>query len=133
MARQPGAFSKAKPARDAKQRAWATMRRHRHFTVAELQALAEIGKDNALKYLKALAAVGIVKVIKDRESGRIMGHKVWHLVRDLGPKRPLTWKDGRVYDPNLDQVFERLTTDDKETAGTEADGTGMAGRTAAGL
>jgi|GEM_PF-1633249 len=128
MARQPGAFSKAKPARDAKQRAWATMRRHQQFTVAELQALAEIGKDNALKYLKALAAVGIVKVIKDRESGRVLGHKVWQLTRDLGPKRPLTWKDGRVYDPNSDAVFERPVPDDHETTGT-----GLVRRSAASL
>jgi hypothetical protein len=103
------------------------MRRHQQFTIAELQALSEIGEDNARKYLKALAAVGIVKVIKERRSGEVLGHIVWQLAKDLGPKRPLTWKDGRVYDPNTDTVFERVA-DDHETTGT-----GVARRSAARL
>lgn len=125
MARTPGAFSKAKPARDAKQRAWATMRRHRQFTTADLQMLAEIGKDNILKYLKALAAVGVVECIKDRDSGRSMGHKTWRLLKDLGPRRPLTWKDGRVFDPNTDAILERHTDEHGRK--------GLARRTAASL
>jgi hypothetical protein len=88
--------------------------------------LAEIGKDNILKYLKALAAVGVVECIRDRDSGRSMGHKLWRLVRDLGPVRPLTWKDGRVFDPNTNTVIERPTN---EQQGRIA----LARRTAAGL
>jgi flagellar basal body rod protein FlgC len=127
MARLKGSFSKARPVTDKRQRAWNAMRYMVVFTAADIQATAEIGKDNLKRYIRALAAVGYLRCIQERRSGASMGHAVWSLVRNSGPKHPLALKDGRVYDPNTDTVFERVADDHKTT------GIGVARRSAAGL
>lgn len=113
MARTTGSFSKARPAKDKRQRAWASMRCLGRFTTADIQATAEIGKDNLKKYIAALAGAGYIRIGKEKSNGSPSGHTVWRLARNSGPKHPLALNDGTVYDPN---TGKRWGKDGKEVA-----------------
>lgn len=131
MARVRGAFTKARPSSDARQRAWAAMRFLRTFTAPELQMGAEIAYDNLKKYLTALEKAGYVKRLRPKRNGEAAGHVVWVLIRNTGPKHPIARRNGKgVYDPNTDEVFP--TSPDGEVETRDEQG-GVARRTTPGL
>lgn len=84
------------------------MRLLRRFTAFEVRAAAEVGEENLRKYIKALAATGYLRETTAKDNGKSMGHAVWRLVRDSGPKHPIIRKDGTgVYDPNSGIVWNK--------------------------
>jgi len=107
MARTRGANSKARPAKDMRQRAWAQMRYRGKFTMADIMETTGIGKDNLKKYLRALVKAGYVREVKPKKNGVSMGYAVYRLVtdRNTGPKHPLAWKNGQVYDQNNGETY----------------------------
>jgi len=64
---------------------WAIIRARVNFTVQDLIVLAEVGRENARSFVKALRRAGIV---------RNVGYKDWALIKDTGPRRP--WVGGQV-------------------------------------
>lgn len=82
------------------------MRIQREFTQGSIQAAAEVGTTNLRKWLAALTAAGYCRVSRDNRSGAAGSYRVYRLVRDSGPLRPLRRADGTVYDQNTKAVFE---------------------------
>jgi len=79
------------------------MRIQRRFTVPELQAAAEIGYSNALRYLRRLEAAGYVRKAREHAPGRTASFTLWLLVHDTGPQAPIPQRDGTVWDPNRER------------------------------
>lgn len=89
-----------------RQRAWTAMRIFKIFTVAQIEATAEIERDNLRKYLKSLHRAGYLVLHRPKSNGKTGGHAVWRLARDSGPIAPHLLQGGTgVYDPNRDAVF----------------------------
>lgn len=86
---------------DARTRMWLTMRHQRRFSVADLQAICEVGKDNAGNYIRALNAEGYLRVVVPKREGVPGGHPVYMLVKDTGPHAPRIGKQG-LRDPNIE-------------------------------
>lgn len=107
MARRPNArtrvFHRQPRARD---RIWQAMRILRSFTVADLVATAEAGRENARRYVVGLRNAGYVVMARPKRNGHRGGHALYRLVRDTGPHAPRLQSDGRTYDPNEHQVYE---------------------------
>ncbi len=105
MARKPGVFTKARPAKDIRQRAWQAMRIMKRFTTFDIRATAGIGESNLRNYIKALHKAGYLALVKERRSGENLGHAVWRLARDSGPKHPILRVEGGMFDPNTGLVW----------------------------
>lgn len=60
-------------------RMWAIIRARINFTVQDIVVLAEVGRENARWFVKALRRASIIRRI---------GHKEWSLIKDPGPRRP---------------------------------------------
>jgi hypothetical protein len=58
---------------------WAIIRARINFTVQDLIVLAEVKRENARSFVKALRRAGIVRNI---------GYRDWALIKDTGPRRP---------------------------------------------
>lgn len=86
----------------ARQRAWQSMRIHREFNQREIQGSAPISKDNLSIYLKRLIGAGFVVLVKERENGQPGSFNTYRLTRNTGPRAPIPWRDGGVFDPNTD-------------------------------
>ncbi|WP_435100791.1 hypothetical protein [Arhodomonas sp. AD133] len=109
MPRHPGNRTRVPtPRRKARARLWQSMRVLRVFDTPSLCATAEAGADNAKRYVRALERVGVVRLQRPRQSGVKGGHAVHRLIRDLGPHAPRVQTDGRVWDPNADQLLETI-------------------------
>lgn len=107
MARRKGARNRVwKRTPRARDRAWQSMRILRQFSVPDLVATAEIGRDNAHKYVRGLRRAGYLRVVREKREGVTGGHEAYMLVRDTGPKAPRLQTDGNTYDPNEHQVYE---------------------------
>lgn len=89
----------------ARERAWQSMRILRVFDLAQILATADISKDNAKKYILRLRRAGYVVCVQDRVNGRPGSRNTYRLARNTGPKAPVPFLDGGVYDPNLDTIF----------------------------
>lgn len=89
----------------ARDRAWQSMRILRQFCLPDLVATAEIGGDNARKYIVGLRQSGYLIIARPKAEGRKGGHEFYRLVRDTGPKAPRLQSDGNTYDPNTHQVY----------------------------
>ncbi len=97
-----------------RQRAWWVMRRRISFSLAELLATLADGTErdaegNLRKYLRALVAVGIVRVEAELERGTALtspGFYRYQLIVNSGRKAPV-WraKSNSVYDPNSDTTY----------------------------
>jgi DNA-binding IscR family transcriptional regulator len=101
MARTEGAhtrvFRRLPRARD---RAWQSIRILRQFTLADLVATAEIGRDNARKFVLGLRRAGYVREVREKRNGHRGGYAIYRLTRDTGPHAPRMQSDGRTYDTN---------------------------------
>jgi DNA-binding Lrp family transcriptional regulator len=60
-------------------RMWSIIRARVNFTVHDIIVLAEVGRENARSFVKALRRAGIV---------RNVGYREWVLIKDTGPRRP---------------------------------------------
>jgi hypothetical protein len=107
MARGLGArtrlFHRVPRARD---RAWQSIRILRQFTLSDLVATAEIGRDNARKFVTGLCRAGYVRLAQPKRNGHRGGHAVFRLARDTGPHAPRLQSDGRTYDTNQHVAHE---------------------------
>lgn len=91
---------------NARQRAWNMVRLFKRFTAEQIAAPAEISVANLQKYLKALAASGYLALARPKQNGKTMGHAVWQLARNSGPRCPIVRNDSSgVYDPNHDRLY----------------------------
>lgn len=87
------------PSKD-RSRVWTSMRIMRRFTIAELVGTAEVSRNHAEKYVKALVAERYVRIVQAKRQGVAGGDAVYQLVRDTGPHAPRIGK-GALLDPNL--------------------------------
>jgi predicted ArsR family transcriptional regulator len=63
----------------AQDRMWKVIRYLRDFTMRDLIRTAEVKRENARSFVKALRRAGIV---------RNVGYRDWVLIKDVGPRRP---------------------------------------------
>lgn len=82
------------------------MRVHKEFNIPQILATAAINYDNLRRFVAKLEAGGYLVRVSSNVSGHAGSYNQYRLVRNSGPKVPVTGLDGRVYDPNLDRVFE---------------------------
>lgn len=94
------------PRRQARARIWQSMRILRAFDLPTLCATAEAQHDNAKRYVRALARAGVIRVARPKQNGVKGGQTLYRLPLDLGPHAPRVQNDGRVWDPNTNQVLE---------------------------
>jgi hypothetical protein len=85
---------------NGRERAWAAIRILRRFTIAEITATAEVGANNALKYILDLARAGYLHQVAERQAGAKLGGAVYALAVDSGPHAPRVRPDGSIYDTN---------------------------------
>ena len=90
----------------ARDRAWQSMRMLRQFSIPDLVATAEIGAENAAKYVRGLERAGYLRVGQPQRAGVKAGHAIYRLVRDSGPRAPRMQSNGQTYDPNQQQRHE---------------------------
>ncbi len=96
---------KRRPGEDMRQRAWTAMRIFKVFTLAQIEATADIERENVRNYVKALHRAGYLVLWRPKRNGSPGGHAVWRLARDSGPNAPIVRrKSAGVYDPNRDIV-----------------------------
>jgi hypothetical protein len=94
-------------AAEARQRAWQSMRVLRRFTLPDLQATAEIGRDNVGRYVRGLLRAQYLRIAKPKVNGHVGGHAIYQLVRNTGPHAPRLQHGGAaLYDPNNDTEVE---------------------------
>lgn len=88
-------------------RAWQAMRIVGTFNTFEIAATAEISYDQAKRYVQRLARAGYLRLVRKAVLGQAGSYHTYQLIRDTGPDAPICHRrSGRVYDPNLNQVFE---------------------------
>lgn len=106
MSGTPGMMQRRRPGLDIRQQAWNSIRVLKRFTTAQIEATAEISRDNLRKYLKALDRAGYLVMVRPKQNGKSLGHAVWRLARDTGPRAPIVRTDSSgVYDPNHDALY----------------------------
>lgn len=106
MPRTPGATSQTHRVVCARQRLWNSICVLKRFTSAQIEATAEVSPANLQKYLQALARAGYLVLVRPKQNGKSLGHAVWRLARDSGPRAPIVRTDGSgVYDPNHDTLY----------------------------
>lgn len=104
MPRRKGDYTK-ESRRDARQRAWQAMRVIRQFTGPQIEAVAQIKRDNLGRLIRSLARCGYLRCVREHVSGSPGSFKVWRLARNSGPTRPILRKNGQVFDPNTKKVY----------------------------
>lgn len=93
-------------ASEARQKAWTAMRIMRQFDVAAVVATSGVSLDNLRRFILKLEAAGYLTRVHGHVSGRAGSRIIYRLARNSGPKVPITYNNGRVYDPNLDKHFD---------------------------
>lgn len=115
MPRISGSHLKERLKPGTRQRAWTAMRIHKVFTTFQIRAVSGISENALNSYLRDLGRAGYVKIQRPRQKGKSMGHAVWRLVRDTGPRQPIVRTDGTgVYDPNQDRVYPYSQDDNND-------------------
>lgn len=89
---------------DARAKAWQSMRILRAFTIPQLSMTAGIAEGNAFVFTRRLVRAGYLRVVKEREINRPGSRTVYALTRDTGPRHPIPWNSGEVFDQNLQEV-----------------------------
>lgn len=105
MPRTVGARVRTRPGSADRARAWQAMRVLVRFTGPQIEMAAEIGEANLQRFIRALVRTGYLLIERERVSGRAASHNVYRLVRNSGPKTPILWNSGEVFDENLRRVF----------------------------
>jgi transcriptional regulator with XRE-family HTH domain len=86
--------------RDARAKAWNSIRILRVFTIPQLQTTAGISEGNAFMFVRRLVRAGYLRIVKECEINHPGSRTVYRLVRDTGPRQPIPWNSGEVYDQN---------------------------------
>jgi hypothetical protein len=107
---------------DGRGECWQSMRIMRRFTRSDLLTTATISTKNMQKFVKALVAVGIVRVAAARPNSKAGSVELLQLAQDLGPKAPVVWTNGEVFDPNHNEVHYVPKDSDEQLAGEPARG-----------
>lgn len=89
----------------ARAQAWQSMRIMRTFTIPDILATADIGEHNLRRFILRLERAGYLARVKSNNNGQAGSRTIYRLARNSGPKVPVLWNDGGVYDPNLDRIF----------------------------
>lgn len=89
MCRTRGAVIKNPTQGTARGRAWHSMRIMRAFTLPDLARTADIGLNNAARYVAALVRHGYVRADMRWRGGRPGDYRIYTLIRDTGPPHPL--------------------------------------------
>lgn len=106
MARTEGSHTTKRARVDARDLAWTAIRIHKRFTSANIASTTGVRRDNLKHYLKALRLAGYIRIERPTQSGKSMGHAVWRLTRDTGPKHPLPRRDqSGVWDQNQQILY----------------------------
>jgi hypothetical protein len=106
MVRIAGATTKRQKQANTLDLAWTAMRIHTRFTTSNIRATTGIGKNNLDNYIRALRRAGYIKLERPRESGKTLGHAIWRLVRNTGPRHPLPRKDQTgMWDQNQQKLY----------------------------
>lgn len=90
----------------ARDRAWQSIRILRVFNLPDLVATAEIGEENAKKYVRGLERAGYLRRVREKRNGCKGGHAAWRLVRDTGRLAPRLQTNGITYDVNEHELHE---------------------------
>lgn len=88
--------------REGRSRMWQGMRVMRTFTVADLEATAEVCRASALHYVQALREAGYLQCVDGKPAGRFVRGASYRLLRDTGPHGPRVSRSGAVLDINLE-------------------------------
>lgn len=96
---------------NARERAWTSMRILKTFTLAQLEATAEIGRVNLNQYVQALQRRGYLRIACERQKGYAGSWNHYRLIRNSGPLAPLARRDGTIFDPNTNQYFGEKTNE----------------------
>jgi len=96
MSGSQGKSRMAEKEKSPRQRAWQAMRILPRWTLGDIESCAEIGRSNIDKYLAALLAARYVRCIEPRKSGVKGGYAVFRLIRNTGPRCPVTKNYGSV-------------------------------------
>ena len=75
------------------------------FTISDIQATAEVTRQNASKFLVALERAGFVARVRDNVNGRAGSRIVYRLVRNTGPDAPAAQETGDVFDVNTGTLY----------------------------
>lgn len=105
MPRTTGAFSRARPADDARAKAWTSMRIMVRFTAPQICTTSSIRSDNLGRYIRALLMAGYLRIAQERVNGRPGSFRAYQLIRNTGPKPPISWRTGQVFDQNTGIVY----------------------------
>lgn len=106
MVRTEGAHTNIRKRIDARDLAWTAIRIHKRFTSSNIAATTGISANNLRMYLKALQKAGYLKIERPRQSGKSLGHAIWRLVRNTGPRHPLPRRDNTgVWDQNQQTLY----------------------------
>lgn len=89
----------------ARDRAWQSMRHLHLFTVGDIVSTAEMGMDNAKKYIRGLKEAGYLITVKEKSNGHKNGLAVYRLIRNTGPKAPRLQSNNKTFDPNEHKTY----------------------------
>lgn len=101
--------------REGRARMWQSMRVLRTFTVADMQATAEVSRASATHYVRALRDAGYVVSAGSKPRGSRSEFIAYRLVRNTGPYGPRVARDGSVFDPNVEPTFKPPTVSIAQT------------------
>lgn len=83
-------------------RLWAAIRQRKTFTQAEIAADTGAARWDLQRLVQALVRSGHLRAAATAKPGRPASYE---LLRDTGLRTPIIRHDGRVYDPNLGELF----------------------------
>lgn len=88
--------------REGRSRMWQAMRVMRTFTVADMEATAEVCRASATHYVRALRDAGYLQCVDGAHAGRFALGATYRLLKNTGPHGPRVSRDGNVLDLNLE-------------------------------
>jgi hypothetical protein len=95
--------------REGRSRMWQAMRVLRTFTVADMEATAEVSRASATHYVRALRDAGYVQRLPGKRIGQAAQFMSYRLVQNTGPHAPRVSHGGKVLDMN-DESAKRQAT-----------------------
>ena len=89
---------------------WLAMRQMIRFDIPTLVMTTEANRRSAADFVYALAGAGYLRKQRIGNGAGVVGgcRFMWQLVRDTGPKTPITKRDGSVVDQNEQKTYPPL-------------------------
>jgi hypothetical protein len=106
--RTHGSVVKVRPESDVRAKLWQSMRVLLRFDIAQLVVTTEAKRSNAQDYVSRLVASGYLRQAQKANPSARRG-ALYQLVRDTGPRAPITRKTGATYDPNNGETYHYAT------------------------